>query len=76
MPPFTLRVFLSSLGDLWAFLPIYLPARAAANSNVPFSLKAKILEHYKMCISTKKAMMNHMRKLIMFEEKKRYSRHL
>ena len=43
MSPLTLGVFLSSLGDLWAFLPIYLPATAAANSNVPFSLEAKIL---------------------------------
>ena len=46
MSPFTLGVFLSSLGDLLAFPPIYLPARAVANSNVPFSLEAKILEHY------------------------------
>ena len=46
MFPFTLGVFLSSLGDLWAFLPIYSLTRAAANSNVPFSFEAKILEHY------------------------------
>ena len=43
MSPFILGVFLSSLGDLWAFIPIYSPAKAAANSNVPFSLEAKIL---------------------------------
>ena len=48
MSPFTLGVFLSFLGDLWAFLPIYLPTIAAANSNVPFSLEAKNLEHYKL----------------------------
>ena len=41
-----LECFYSFLGDLWAFLPIYLPAKAAANSNVPFSFEAKILEHY------------------------------
>ena len=43
MSLFTIGVFYSSLGDLWAFLPIYLPTIAAANSNVPFSLEVKIL---------------------------------
>ena len=38
--------FYSSLGDLWAFLPIYSSVRATANSNVPFSFEAKIWEHY------------------------------
>ena len=43
MYSFTLGIFLSSVGVLWAFLPIYLLATAATNSNVPFILEAKIL---------------------------------
>ena len=50
MSPFMLGVFLSSLGDLCAFLPIYSSTRAAANSNVPFSLEAKNSEHYTQII--------------------------
>ena len=51
MSPFTLGVVLSSLGDLWHFLPIYSLASADANSNVPFSFEAKISKHYKEAAS-------------------------